>query len=92
MRITQTPCAADALFGTKAITVNGKSVGIAGLCDALADVRAMDLTGDEAVKAVLVTRVGKDNYIPATLVREYADALLAEYRSTEGHRTGAYRR
>ena len=52
----------------------------------------MDLKGDEAVKAALIARVGEENYIPAPLTREYADALLAEYRRTEGHRTGADRR
>ena len=89
--ITQTPCAADALFGTRTITVKGKTVGIAGLCDAIAGVQAMDLAGDEAVKEALVARVGEDNYIPAGLAHEYAEALLAEYRRTEGHRTGADR-
>jgi len=91
MKIAQCPCAADALFGTGTITVSGKTVGIARLCDALADVRAMDLTGENALREALVSRVGQDNYIPASLRREYDDALFAVYRRTLTTGAGADR-
>ena len=91
MRTTQSPCAADALFGTQTITVNGKTVGIARLCDAIADVRAMNLSGDAAVKAALLARVGGENYIPEKFSGEYADALLAEFRRNTEKATGADR-
>lgn len=91
MQDTKTPCAADALFGTKTITVDGKTVGIARLCDAIADVRAMNLSGDAAVKAALLTRVRQENYIPEKLSGEYADALLAEYQRTAEKAPGADR-
>lgn len=84
MKTTLPPCAADALFGIRTITVNGRTVGIARLCDAIADVRAMGLTGNEPLKAALVARVGKDNYIPEKLSGEYAEALLAEYHRAGG--------
>ncbi len=86
MKITQSPCAADALYGTRSITVNGKTVGIARLCDALADVRAMNPDGDDVIREALLARVGQENYIPEKLRGEYGDALLAEYRAAE--RTG----
>lgn len=82
MQDTKSPCAADALFGTKAITVAEKTIGIARLCDAIADVRAMNLSGDAAVKTALPARVGRENYIPEKFSGQYADALLAEYRRT----------
>jgi len=88
MKITQSPCAADALFGTKTITVNGKTVGIARLCDALADVRALGLTRDEELKEALLSRVGKDNYIPVGIRDQYAVALLAEYHTSPENPSG----
>lgn len=91
MKITQSPCVADALFGTKTITVNGKAVGIARLCDAIAEVHAMGLSRDDGVRTALLARVGQENYIPGKLREEYADALLAEYRRTAGKDRGADR-
>jgi len=88
MKTTQSPCAADALFGTKTITVNGKAVGIARLCDAIADVRALGLSRDDDLKRALVVRVEKDNYIPEKLTTEYAEALLAEYRAASARDSG----
>jgi len=79
----QPPCAADALFGIRKITVRGKSVGVARLCDAFADVRARRLTNDEEIKAVLLDCVSRHNYLPAALRPEYAEALLSEYRIDE---------
>ena len=91
MKTTQSPCSADALFGTKTVTVAGKAVGIAGLCDAIADVRAMALDRNDALKAALLARVAEENYIPETLAGEYAEALLAEYQRTLAHGAGGGR-
>jgi hypothetical protein len=81
-RDTLSPCAADALFGIRKITVAGKPVGIAGLPAAFAAVDAKGLTGDAEIAAELMRRVENENYIPPALAGEYAAALLAEYRRT----------
>jgi hypothetical protein len=75
----QSPCAADALYGIRNITVHGKSVGIARLCDAVAEVQAQGLTREDEIKRALVDCVSRHNYIPDKLRADYADALLAEY-------------
>ncbi len=81
MRTTQSPCAADALFGTRAITVAGRTIGIARICDAIAAVQAMYLSGNEELKAALLREVGERNYIPESLRDAYGDALMEEYRA-----------
>jgi len=81
-RDTLSPCAADALYNIRKITVEGKPVGIAGLQAAFAAVDAKGLTGDAEIAAELMRRVEKENYVPPALGGEYADALLAEYRRT----------
>lgn len=64
----------------KYITVNGKTIGIARLCDALAIVASMDLSGEHQVTTALLEEVGKHNYIPASVRDAYGAALLEEYR------------
>lgn len=81
-RDTLSPCAADALFGIRKITVAGKPVGIVGLPAAFAAVDAKGLTSDAEIGAELMRRVEKENYVPPALAGEYADALLAEYQRT----------
>lgn len=81
MKDTRCPCVADALFGTKSVTVDGKTVGIARLCDAIAAVQAKDLSGDDGIKEALLKEVERENYIPDSLRAAYADALLSEYRA-----------
>lgn len=80
-RDARSPCAADALFSVKPIAVNGKTVGIAGLSDALAAVRARGLTGDAAIACALLEEVETCNFVPAPLREEYGKALLGEYRA-----------
>jgi len=79
----QPPCAADALFSIRRITVRGRSVGVARLCDATADVRVRRITGDEEIKAALLDCVSCHNYVPAALRPDYAGARLSEYRIDE---------
>ena len=79
----QSPCAADALYGIRNITVHGKSVGIARFCDAVAEVQAQGLTREEEIKTGLVDCVSRHNDIPDALRAEYAQALLSEYNATE---------
>ncbi len=79
-RNTLSPCAADALFGSRQITVAGKTVGITGLDAAFAAVQARGLNGDAAISAELMRRIRENNYIPPTLAEVYALAVLAEYK------------
>jgi hypothetical protein len=78
-RNTLSPCAADALFGTRQLSVAGKTVGIIGLDAAFAAVQARGLNGDAAISAELMRRIRENNYIPPTIGDEYAAAVLAEY-------------
>ena len=75
------PCVVTALFGTKTITVNRKSVGIPRLCDAIAAVQALGLTSETAQKDALLRQVEQETYIPDALHDAYGDALLEEYRT-----------
>ena len=79
---TLSPCAADALFGTRQLTVAGKRVGITGLDAAFAAVQARGITGDAEISAELMRQIGENNYIPPAIADEYAAALLAEYKRT----------
>ena len=79
----QSPCAADALFGIRKITIRGRSVSIARLCDAIADVRARGLTREEEIKIALVDGASSYNFIPDAPRAEYAEALLSEYHEDE---------
>jgi hypothetical protein len=81
-RNTLSPCAADALFGTRQLAVAGKTVGITGLDAAFAAVQARGLNGDAAISAELLRRIRETNYIPPAIADEYAAALLAEYKKT----------
>ncbi len=85
MRNAQSPCAADALYGIRTIAVNGKTVGIARLCDAIAAVQALHLSGDVEIKKALEQEASESNYIPETLRDVCGDALLAEYRVACGN-------
>ncbi len=76
---TLLPCAADALSGTRQLTVAGKRVGITGLDAAFAAVTARGLVGDAEIEAELMHRIRENNYIPPALADEYAAAMLAEY-------------
>jgi len=46
------------------ITVNGRTVGIARLCDAVSAVASMGLDRDDLVKAALLAEVEKNNFHP----------------------------
>jgi|GEM_PF-806463 len=79
-RNTLSPCATDALFGTRQLMVAGKQVGITGLDATFAAVQAQGLIGDAEISAELVRRIRENNYIPPGLAGDYAAAVLAEYK------------
>jgi len=65
------------------ITVNGRTVGIARLCDAVSAVASMGLDRDDLVKAALLAEVEKNNFIPAAVRDAYGAALLEVYRTEQ---------
>jgi hypothetical protein len=79
-RNTLSPCATDALSGTRQLTVAGKQIGITGLEAAFAAVQVRGLVGDAAISAELMRRIRENNYIPPAIADEYAAAVLAEYK------------
>jgi len=66
--------------GVKMIRVGGNRVGIIGLEEVLAELKAEGIQGDDRLKTELVQRVKKRNYIPPPVENDYADALLDEYK------------
>ncbi|MGC9521816.1 MAG: ATP-binding protein [Anaerolineae bacterium] len=80
------------------ILVDGSPVGMQGLDDVFTRLQAEGfMPGDEQLNEELVTRVGRDNYIPygarelyaVALAREYA-AFLAEQESDGKHEQRGY--
>ncbi len=82
------PCAADALFTVTPLTVNGKTVGLFRLCDAVNEVRHLGLQEDAGIREALVGRVERGNFIPPALRDAYADALLVYYHNAENTISG----
>lgn len=80
---SKSPCAADALFNVTPLTVSGRTVGVLRLCDTIADVRLLGLREDISIRATLIERAERNNFIPQSFRDAYADALLAYYRSAE---------
>ena len=74
------PCAADALWKVRQVTINGHPIGIVKLDECIATVRAQDLSSDEEIQAALLKAVKKSTYIPPPVEAEYARVLLEEYR------------
>lgn len=68
------------------VWIGDRRVGLMGLNEAFAEVRALGLTDDEAIKAEIIRRVGRANYIPAEVETEYGRAFLLEYRRFSGER------
>jgi hypothetical protein len=76
------PCAADALFNTRQLTIAGKQVRIAGFDAAFAAVQARGLTEYTEISAELMRRIRENNFITPALAHEYAATVLAEYKRT----------
>jgi hypothetical protein len=83
---TLSPCAADALWQVRQVTIGGRSVGIMNLDECIAAVRAEDLSSDEEIQGALLKAVRACNYIPPPVEAEYARVLLEEYR--KAHHAG----
>ena len=64
------------------IDIDGKSIGINGLDEIIAQVKALNPESDIRIKDELVAAVSKKNYIPTKKRDAYAEALLREYRAS----------
>ena len=62
------------------VWIGSRKVGIAGLEEIFADVRAFALTDEESIRAEIIRRVRQANYVPADSEAEYGRALLLAYR------------
>ncbi len=60
---------------------NGLQVGIINLGDILDEVAGLDLMDPEGIKAELLARVKTCNFVASGAEKEYAAALLEEYRN-----------
>ena len=75
----------DALPQRK-IKIGNVTVGLIGLDVALSRVRDKDLPEEEAV-GLIYDHVKQENYIPATVQKQYREALRKEYRRLIGKET-----
>ncbi|NYT06953.1 MAG: hypothetical protein GKC05_01670 [Methanomicrobiales archaeon] len=75
-------CAADALRKIRRIDVGGVAVGITMLDSVLAEVHAMNLTGEKEIGDELVKRVRIYNYVPPRAEEHYRAALVREYATS----------
>jgi len=74
-----TPCAADALQQVRQIMVGEKPVGIVRLDETIEEVQALGLSHDTEIRAALMQRIARYNYIPASADDIYAKSVLAEF-------------
>ncbi len=63
---------------------DGSSVGISNLDAIVKEVIGLQLTDPESIKAELLARVKKRNYVARTAEVEYSAALFQEYRFKTG--------
>lgn len=60
---------------------DGLQVGIINLGDILEEVAGLDLMDPDVIKAELLDRVKTSNFVASAAEKEYAAALLEEYRN-----------
>jgi hypothetical protein len=73
------PCAADSLQQVRQIMVDEKPVGILRLDETINEVRALGLSEDPEIRAALLQRIARYNYVPAPAKDAYAQSVLAEF-------------
>ena len=76
-------CAADALRRIRQIDVGGVAVGITMLDPILAEIKAMNLTGEKEIGEELMKRVKIYNYVPPRAEEQYRTALVREYKMSQ---------
>ncbi len=69
----------------KQIIINDRLIGIVGLEDAIKKIAVSHSDkSDEEIKKSLLTEIAEKNYIPSAATEEYAQALLREFKITQG--------
>jgi hypothetical protein len=66
------------------IQVGDVEIGILGLKEAVDNVKALSLTGEDEIKSKLLDHVIKSNYVPSSTREDYMDALYREYCKAMG--------
>ena len=66
------------------LRIGGNLVGLAGLEDVFAQIKALGVSDEMTLKSEIIQRLGKINYMPSGSEEEYGKALLLEYRRTLG--------
>jgi hypothetical protein len=74
-------CAKDAARKTKRLFIDGVQVGISNLDSIMGEVASLGLQDDETIMGELLARVGEYNFVPQEAKKDYAIALLKEYRN-----------
>ncbi|MEI6796450.1 MAG: hypothetical protein WCK39_06270 [Methanomassiliicoccales archaeon] len=69
-----------AMDETPKLKIGGKDIGIACLDDVMSEVQNMDLKDEGKITKELMIRVKERDFIPSKVEKEYATALLAEYK------------
>jgi hypothetical protein len=77
-------CALDAARKTKRLIIGGVQVGISNLDSIIKEVISLGLEEDDRIRDELLARVVTCNFVPDGAKKDYADALLREYRN-RGH-------
>lgn len=73
-------------MGLRLVLVDGVEVGLVGLDDAFAELKAAGIRDPEERKAFLLSRIRQKNYVPPRREAVYCDALLEEYLVWAGER------
>jgi small redox-active disulfide protein 2 len=74
------------------ISLGKFTVGIAGLKEAIEEVRALGERPDEKIAQALLVRLKPRNYIPASAEDEYRQAFLREFKKALGEQVEEERR
>jgi hypothetical protein len=75
-------CAAEALRRIRQVEISGRRVGIAMLDSVLAEVDAMNLSGEKETENELLKRIKIYNYVPRRAEEQYRIALLQEFKQS----------
>ena len=66
------------------IRIRGHKIGLVGLDEAFAEARLREFDSDEDLAGTLLDLVAGKNYVPETGRKDYAMALLREFRAAKG--------
>ena len=73
-------CSAAAKRKIVQLMIGDHPVGLSHLDETMTLVRAMDLRNDDEIGEALIRQVRIHNYVPASAIPDYLNALLQDYR------------